>query len=101
MTKLSDYVMRFVAGLGVKHLGVRQVGVQEVDIVPVVRSLSKYAITVDDPQSIRFHLEKAAYLARSGRPGPVWIDIPLDVQASPIDESSLPGFTPPPLETYP
>ncbi len=62
-------------------LGVRQVGMQEVDIVSIVRPLSKYAVTIDDPSSIRYHMEKALYLAKSGRPGPVWIDIPLDVQA--------------------
>jgi acetolactate synthase-1/2/3 large subunit len=73
-------------------LGVRQVGVQEVDIVSIVRPITKYAVTVTDPQSIRFHLEQALYLAESGRPGPVWIDIPLDVQAAPIDEINLPGF---------
>jgi acetolactate synthase-1/2/3 large subunit len=72
--------------------GLRQLGVQEVDIVSIVRPITKYAITVLDPQSIRYHLEKAAYLARSGRPGPVWIDIPLDVQAAPIDPDSLPAF---------
>jgi acetolactate synthase-1/2/3 large subunit len=75
-------------------LGVRQVGMQEVDIVSIVRPLTKYAVTVDDPGSIRYHMEKALYLARSGRPGPVWIDIPLDVQASPIDPEGLPGFDP-------
>jgi acetolactate synthase-1/2/3 large subunit len=74
------------------HLGVRQMGVQEVDIIAIVASITKYAVTVVDPQSIRFHLEKALYLARTGRPGPVWIDIPLDVQATPIDETSLYGF---------
>src|SRR5580700_1192208 len=74
------------------HLGVRQIGVQEVDIVAIVSSITKYAVTVVDPQSIRFHLEKALYLSRTGRPGPVWIDIPLDVQAAPIDEASLVGF---------
>jgi acetolactate synthase-1/2/3 large subunit len=77
-------------------LGVRQVGVQEVDIISIVWSLTKYAVTVVDPDTIRYHLEKAIYLARSGRPGPVWIDIPLDVQASPIDETRLAGFEPPP-----
>ena len=66
-------------------LGVRQVGVQEVDIVSIVRSITKYAVTVTDPQTIRYHLEKAVYLAVTGRPGPVWIDIPLDVQAIPIE----------------
>jgi acetolactate synthase I/II/III large subunit len=75
-------------------LGVRQVGMQEVDIVSIVRSLTKYAITVDDPSSIRYHMEKAVHLAKSGRPGPVWIDIPLDVQASPIDPEALRGFDP-------
>lgn len=78
-----------------RHLGVRQIGVQELDIIPVVTPITKYAFTVDDPQTIRYHLEKALYLAHTGRPGPVWIDIPLDVQASPIDETSLPGFTRP------
>jgi acetolactate synthase I/II/III large subunit len=73
-------------------LGVRQVGMQEVDIVSIIRPLTKYAITVNDPGSIRYHMEKALYLAKSGRPGPVWIDIPLDVQASPIDPEALRGF---------
>jgi len=72
-------------------LGVRQVGVQEVDIVSMVTPVTKYAVTVTDPQRIRYHLEKAARLAVTGRPGPVWIDIPLDVQASPIDVDALPG----------
>src|ERR1700722_489741 len=73
-------------------LGVRQRGPQEIDIVTIVKSLTKYAVTVTDPSSIRYHLEKAVHLARSGRPGPVWIDIPIDVQATPIDETSLKGF---------
>ncbi len=80
-------------------LGVRQVGVQEVDIVPIVQSVTKYAVTITDPQSIRYHLEKAAYLAVTGRPGPVWIDIPLDVQAYPIDTEKLPGFDRPEAAT--
>src|ERR1700733_13115281 len=50
--------------------GVRQMGVQEVDIVSAVKAMTKYAVLVTDPQSIRFHLEKAVYLARFGRPGP-------------------------------
>ncbi len=79
-------------------LGVRQMGIQEVDIVSVVRPLTKYAVTVNDPQSIRYHLEKALYIAQHGRPGPVWIDIPLDVQASPIDPAKLKGFTEDPAE---
>lgn len=76
-------------------LGVRQMGVQEVDIVSIVRPLTKYAVTIDQPETIRYHLEKAVHLARTGRPGPVWIDIPLDVQAFPIDPDTLAGFDPP------
>jgi acetolactate synthase I/II/III large subunit len=76
-------------------LGVRQVGVQEVDIVSIVKPITKYAVTVNDPQSIRYHLERALYTATTGRPGPVWIDIPLDVQAAPVDEADLRGFDPP------
>lgn len=73
----------------------RQGGVQEVDIVPMVRSVTKYAVTVDDPRQIRFHLEKALFLMRDGRPGPVWLDIPLDVQAAQIDPDDLPAYVPP------
>lgn len=72
-----------------RPLGVRQLGVQEVDIVSIVNPITKYAVTVLDPMEIRYHLEKAVYLAFHGRPGPVWIDIPLDVQASPIEDPSL------------
>jgi len=73
----------------------RQLGVQEIDIVSIVKPITKYAVTILEPESVRFHLEQAVYLARSGRPGPVWIDIPLDVQAAKIDEDSLAGFAPP------
>jgi acetolactate synthase I/II/III large subunit len=74
--------------------GVRQMGVQELDIVSIVKSITKYAVTVMEPATIRYHLEKAVCLARTGRPGPVWIDIPLDVQAAQIDPASLLGFDP-------
>jgi acetolactate synthase-1/2/3 large subunit len=77
-----------------KPLGMRQLGVQEVDIVSIVSPITKYAVTVLEPNDIRYHLEKAVYLALNGRPGPVWIDIPLDVQASPIDEKTLRSFDP-------
>ncbi len=78
-----------------RPLGMRQLGVQEVDIVSIIKPITKYAVTVLDPTEIRYHLEKAVYLAFHGRPGPVWIDIPLDVQASPIeDPSSLRAFDP-------
>ncbi|HZU30198.1 MAG TPA: thiamine pyrophosphate-binding protein [Candidatus Angelobacter sp.] len=74
--------------------GVRILGVQEIDIVSIVDSITKYAVTIEDPQSIRYHLERAVHLALTGRRGPVWIDIPLDVQAAQIDPASLPGFVP-------
>ncbi len=72
--------------------GVRQKGPQEVDIVTMVRSITKYAVTVMDPLTIRYHIEKAIHLATTGRRGPVWLDIPLDVQAAPIDPSELSGY---------
>jgi acetolactate synthase-1/2/3 large subunit len=77
-----------------KPLGMRQLGVQEVDIVSIVTPITKYAVVILDPLDIRYELEKAYWLAMNGRPGPVWIDIPLDVQASPIDETTLRGFDP-------
>lgn len=79
--------------------GVRQMGSQEVDIVPIVKSLTKYAVTLMEPKDIRYELEKALYLAMTGRRGPVWIDIPLDVQAAEIEETSLRGYTPTKEET--
>ncbi len=72
--------------------GVRQMGFQELDIVRMVTGITKYAVTVTDPLSVRFHLEKAFHLARTGRPGPVWLDIPLDVQAATIEPDSLPRY---------
>jgi acetolactate synthase-1/2/3 large subunit len=74
--------------------GVRQMGFQEVTIVDLVKPITKYAVTITDPASIRYHMEKAVALARSGRPGPVWIDIPLDVQASSVDEKMMDPFCP-------
>ncbi|MDL2324168.1 thiamine pyrophosphate-binding protein [Ruminococcaceae bacterium OttesenSCG-928-A16] len=82
-------------------LALRQVGAQEADIVALVEPITKYAVMVNDPQEIRYHLEKALYLATTGRPGPVWVDVPLDVQSSLIDESTLKPFTPPQEEKAP
>ncbi|GLC26699.1 thiamine pyrophosphate-binding protein [Roseisolibacter agri] len=73
----------------------RMLGVQEIDIVSLVAPITKYAVTVTDPVTIRYHLERAVWLARNGRRGPVWIDIPLDVQAAQVDPAMLDGFTPP------
>jgi acetolactate synthase-1/2/3 large subunit len=72
--------------------GLRQRGTHEVNITKIVESVTKYAVTVTDAYKIRYHLEKAVYLARNGRPGPVWLDIPLDIQAAMIDETKLEPF---------
>ena len=74
--------------------GVRQVGFQEINIVPVVQSFTKYVVTITEPDSIRYHMEKAIWLAQNGRPGPSWIDIPLDVQAADINPDALELFEP-------
>jgi Thiamine pyrophosphate enzyme, N-terminal TPP binding domain./Thiamine pyrophosphate enzyme, central domain. len=75
-------------------LPLRQYGDQELDIEELVRPVTKYCVMVTEPESIRYHLEKAMYLATSGRPGPVWLDIPLNVQAAQIDPEALIGFDP-------
>jgi len=79
-------------------LSLRQFGDQELDIEELVRPVTKYVQMVIDPLSIRYHIEKALYLAVSGRPGPCWIDIPLDVQGADIDPEALEGFSPSELE---
>lgn len=73
---------------------IRQFGIQEVDIIPMVTPYSKYAVRIMDPVKIKYELEKAAFLATSGRPGAVWIDIPLDIQATDIDIDSLEDYVP-------
>ncbi len=74
--------------------GIRQMGFQELPITDLVKPITKYAVVVTDPADIRYHLEKAVWLALSGRPGPVWLDIPLDVQAAEIAPEKLRGFLP-------
>ncbi len=74
--------------------GLRQLGDQEADIIAMVGGITKYAAFIDDPQSIRYHLERAWHLAQSGRPGPCWLDVPVDVQAASIDPESLRAYDP-------
>jgi len=74
--------------------GLRQLGDQEVDIVHAVQKMTKYARLILDPNTIRFELEKALHLATTGRPGPCWLDIPVDVQSAQIDPDILPAFVP-------
>ncbi len=94
MVVISGQVKRETcrASLGIR--GLRQLGDQEVDIVAMVRGITKYAVLVNDPNTIRYHLERAFHLAQTGRPGPCWLDIPIDVQAAQIDEQTLPGYDP-------
>lgn len=80
-----------LTGVG-PHL--RQLGDQEVDIIRMVGGITKYAVLVSDPESIRYHLERAWYLASHGRPGPCWLDIPVDVQSARIDADNLRGYDP-------
>jgi len=74
--------------------GVRQKGPQEVGIVPMVESVTKYAKTLKKPEDIKYELQKAVFLAKDSRRGPVWIDIPLDIQASLVDPNTLRDFVP-------
>ena len=74
--------------------GLRQLGDQEIDIVAMIGNITKYAVMIDDPLSIRYHLERAWHLAKSGRPGPCWLDIPVDVQSAQVDKATLRAYHP-------
>lgn len=72
--------------------GIRQYGVQGINIKPLVEKAVKYFITIDTPENILYYLEKALYLATSGRPGPVWVDVPIDIQRAEVPEGVLRSF---------
>jgi acetolactate synthase-1/2/3 large subunit len=72
----------------------RQLGDQESDIISMVQGITKYAVTIDDPLAVRYHLERAIHLAGSGRPGPCWLDIPVDVQGAAINPDDLRAYDP-------
>lgn len=72
--------------------GLRQLGEQEADIIRMVKGITKYAVLVTEPESIRYHLERAFHLATAGRPGPTWLDIPVDVSSTMIDPENLRGY---------
>ena len=78
----------------IDETGLRQRGVHEAQITKIVESVTKYAILIKDENTIQYHLEKAIYLAKNGRPGPVWIDIPLDIQSKMIDLRNQKKFDP-------
>ena len=85
---------RYATTVAASGLKLRSMGVQECNIVPVVASITKYAQMIIHPEDIRYHLEKALYMAVNGRPGPVWLDIPLDVQGAVIETEELRGYDP-------
>lgn len=93
MFVLSGQVKRETT-LWATDIPLRQLGDQEYNIVDSVKPMTKYAVMITDPLEIRYHLEKAYYLATVGRGGPVWLDIPLDIQAAIIDTEELRGFEP-------
>lgn len=78
--------------------GLRQFGIQEANITELVRPITKYAVTVTDASQIKYHLQKALHIATTGRPGPVWLDIPLDIQSKLVNPGALESFIPPAIE---
>lgn len=96
MLVISGQIKRETCIASHPELKLRQLGDQELNIVDVVRPVTKYAVLVRDPADIRYEFEKAWHLCRAGRPGPVWIDVPLDIQAAEIDPASLRGYDPDP-----
>ncbi len=74
--------------------GPRQVGFQETDIVSIVKPITKFAVKVDNPEDIKYYLDKAFYIAKSDRPGPVLLDIPMNVQRAEIDPEKLKSYEP-------
>lgn len=85
---------RVATSVASTNLPLRSRGIQECDIVDVVKPITKYAVKITDPEEIRYHLGRAVYLARHGRPGPVWLDIPLDVQGGSIETDTLRAYDP-------
>ena len=79
----------------IENTKLRQLGVQEIDIISLVKPVTKYAVMIKDPNEIKYHLDRALHEATSGRPGPVWIDIPANIQNALINEKKLKKFIPP------
>lgn len=82
-------------------LPLRQLGDQEADIIRLVSPITKYAVSIVEPSTVRYHFEKAVWLARHGRPGPVWLDIPVNVQAAQVEPEGLRSFNPRELDSEP
>ena len=84
--------VRYATTARAAGIPVRAMGDQEFDITPMVAHMTKYAEMITDPKMVKYHLQKALFLAKSGRPGPVWIDIPLDIQGGYIDPEEFVEF---------
>lgn len=82
------------------ELKLRQLGDQEVNIIDIIKPITKYAVMLENKNEIKYHLQKALYLAKDGRPGPVWLDIPLDIQGADINENELKRFKKPADKKY-
>ncbi len=76
-------------------LSLRFMGEQEHDIVTTVKNVTKYAVMITKPEDVLYEVEKALYIAEEGRPGPTWVDVPMDIQSTVIETDSLKHFTPP------
>lgn len=98
MVVVSGQVKREMRAPGYPGLGMRQLGDQEADIMGLVQGITKFAAVIDEPARARYLLERAWHEATSGSPGPVWLDVPVDVQSAMIEPEQLPGFTPPAAE---
>ena len=90
VARLDSCALHFRAGrrdttVASTSLPLRQLGDQEADIIRLVAPITKYAYSIVDPATVRYHFEKATWLATHGRPGPVWLDIPLNVQAAQVE----------------
>ncbi|MDE1914932.1 MAG: thiamine pyrophosphate-binding protein [Sphingomonadales bacterium] len=94
MVVISGQVKRETFAPNFPHIPLRQLGDQEVDIVSMVAPITKYAVVLQDPLQTRKVVEKAIHLATRGRPGPVWIDVPIDVQAAPVHPDALEAYDP-------
>jgi acetolactate synthase-1/2/3 large subunit len=89
------YISGQVKTSTISHIpGVRQTGAQEADIISIVKPITKYAVTILQEKDIRYHLEKAFYIANHERPGPVWLEVPLDIQSKQVDIEQLRAFDP-------
>ena len=101
MLVISGQIKRATCIASYPELHLRQLGDQELNIVDVVRPITKYATMIRKPEDILAELEKAWYICRHGRPGPVWIDVPLDIQSAELPPGELRGFDPSDVPSLP